>query len=300
MSWFVLEWPSSTADRKAERLDLPSVFVVEAEDHRSARKRLVEAGFEAYFYVSGDASDEFFVRVGPGPGIRAFPTREAAWSNARNGLGMDDDYDYTRLIHVLPLEGQAPEAQTEASKPVVYVLFGESGAGKDTAAKLIDATRLRFAYGVKQAAMVITGMPEHIAFATDQATRLEWKWLGKSAREWLQLIGTEVGRALDPDLWIHRTLEAIPRGPGTYVICDGRFPNEASAPRSLRTDLRFVNILIRRPGLKRDAKVSSHSSEQWVAGTLAEEAMDHVVWNIEDSDALEKQIRRIVGCNYDT
>lgn len=297
----MVEWPDSEADREAKKRDLPSIFVVEAGDEDSACLRLVETGFDAWFHEPVyDESDDFYVRRSRNDfTARAFPSRQAALEEARLGRGTYFDVDFARQIHVLPM---IPELQTveealvEASRPVVYVLFGESGSGKDTAAGFIeDATKLRFAYGVKRAAMAITGMPEHVAFATDQAARLEWEWLGKTAREWLQLIGTEVGRSLDPDIWIHRTLEAIPRGPGTYVICDGRFPNEATRPREIRPDVRFVNILIRRPGLKRDAKVSSHSSEQWVAGREAEAMMDHVVWNIEDSDALETQIRRIVG-----
>lgn len=86
--------------------------------------------------------------------------------------------------------------------------------------------------------------------------------LGLSARTLMQRLGTEWGRALHPDLWVH-LLErnvGLPDAPvhDRIVITDVRFPNECAWLR------KHDGVLIR---LHREqaVPVSEHASEAWIA-----------------------------------
>src|SRR5690606_32906201 len=84
-----------------------------------------------------------------------------------------------------------------------------------------------------------------------------------------QLIGTDVGRALDPEVWIRYLLDHLPAG--SVVVDDVRFVNECEALRA--TGFRLVRLtappdvlaarLAARPGERRDP---SHPSEHGLEG----------------------------------
>ena len=50
-------------------------------------------------------------------------------------------------------------------------------------------------------------------------------------REFLQLLGTEVGRAIDPDIWVKSLMHWYSKFPErpNWIVTDVRFPNEAEA-----------------------------------------------------------------------
>jgi len=107
-----------------------------------------------------------------------------------------------------------------------------------------------------------------------------------------QLIGTDVGRALDQEVWIRYLLEHLPDG--SVVVDDVRFVNECEA---LRQDgFLLVRLtappdvlaarLVARPGERRDP---SHPSEHGLEG-LPDDYWD-AVW--DTSEPMETTIARL-------
>lgn len=103
----------------------------------------------------------------------------------------------------------------------------------------------------------------------DQAARLsQWAHtvvneLGQiTARHALQTLGTEWGRALDPDLWVNAALrrarELLLGGAPAAIITDGRFRNEILATHVAGGHV----VRIRCPGAGLTGAAATHASEQ--------------------------------------
>lgn len=124
-------------------------------------------------------------------------------------------------------------------KLILIGLAGHAGAGKDTAARYLVArygfVHAAFASPIRDMAAVMLeqiGIPDtflrHRAFKERPMSEL-----GFSPRALMQVIGTEVGRSLNPDLWVKHLelrLGLQPNGGQVHdriVISDCRFPNEA-------------------------------------------------------------------------
>lgn len=124
-------------------------------------------------------------------------------------------------------------------KLILIGLSGHAGAGKDTAARYLVSR-----YGFVQAAFAdpIRDMAalllEQVGVSDAHLRHRVFKErplpeLGFSPRALMQVLGTEVGRALNPDLWVkHLALRlGLQRNGGPVhdriVISDCRFPNEA-------------------------------------------------------------------------
>lgn len=123
-------------------------------------------------------------------------------------------------------------------------ITGKAGAGKDTIADYLvreqGFNKLSFADTLKRM-LALAGMPEPTN--RDDKEKLipgfEFTW-----REAAQKLGTEWGRALDPDIWIkilelriqrETALDAAYPGvkPSRFVLSDVRFDNEAEMIRRL-------------------------------------------------------------------
>lgn len=163
----------------------------------------------------------------------------------------------------------------------VIGLCGPAGSGKSEVAKI-----LLLSLPVKwQGAVVSFAKPvKDIAFAMG--------WDGKKderGRRMLQLLGTEVGRGYDPDLWVRKwlatvsSLEAVcPQGEHLLIVADDvRFENEVQAIHRLSGQVWEVC----RPGHEYHFK---HVSEQGVWG------VDGKILNEGSLEQLEEAIRR---CN---
>lgn len=109
-----------------------------------------------------------------------------------------------------------------------------------------------------------------------------------SPREFQQLLGTDVVRAIDPDAWVKYLTEQD----GNYIVSDVRFTNE----------LVDYNVLLWRTDIcQDDAGVLGHSSEKlaWqcmfdVQHTDAPYLHDYTLWNDGTPEGLERNIRFMV------
>jgi len=107
-----------------------------------------------------------------------------------------------------------------------------------------------------------------------------------------QLIGTDVGRALDQEVWIRYLLHNLPAGP--VVVDDVRFRNECEALRQAGFVLIRLTAppevlaarLVARPGEHRDP---SHPSEHGLEG-LPDDYWD-AVW--DTSEPVEATVARL-------
>jgi len=133
------------------------------------------------------------------------------------------------------------------------------------------------------------GMIVHAKFASGAARVLSTEHdPGRRA----QLIGTDVGRALDPEVWIRYLLHNLPAGP--VVVDDVRFRNECEALREVGFRLVrltapqdvLVSRLAARPSERRDP---SHPSEHGLEG-LSHDYWD-AVW--DTSEPMETTIARL-------
>lgn len=110
-----------------------------------------------------------------------------------------------------------------------FVGFKQSG--KSTAAKYLAQKHgynvMAFAYSLKEAAKVIFDLTDEQVYDRDAKETVDPRW-DKTPRRLLQLLGGEVGRAIDKDVWIKSLLA---RMGNTYRVTveDCRHPNEAEA-----------------------------------------------------------------------
>jgi hypothetical protein len=129
-------------------------------------------------------------------------------------------------------------------KLIIIGLAGHAGAGKDTAARHLVArygfVQAAFADPIRDMAALLfeqIGVPD--AYLRHRAMKERpLPELGFSPRALMQVLGTEVGRALSADLWVRHLelrLGLQPNGGLVHdriVISDVRFPNEAAWVRS--------------------------------------------------------------------
>ncbi len=116
-------------------------------------------------------------------------------------------------------------------------LSGKMGSGKDTFAGMLrDYHRFStfaFAEHLKETAAFMTGLP--LKHFIDPALKSELlPGFDCTSRRFMELLGTECGRAADPDFWVKRTMQKIAEywadHPGArVVVTDVRFPNEYAA-----------------------------------------------------------------------
>lgn len=151
----------------------------------------------------------------------------------------------------------------------------------DLADKIIDATdyvwlKLGFDH-------------EHFELFNDLCTKHIDSKTWMSPREFQQLLGTDVVRAIDPDAWVNY----LKRADGNFIVSDVRFTNE----------LLDYNVLLWRTDIcQDDAGVLGHSSEKlaWqcmfdVQHTDAPYLHDYTLWNDGTPEGLERNIRFMVS-----
>jgi len=121
---------------------------------------------------------------------------------------------------------------------------GVKGSGKDTFAQIVNEERIKegkkpyrimkFASALKTIAGYILDID--IAYFEDpvfKTTSLGPEWKGMTVREFLQKLGTEVGRNINEDIWVNILFNKCNESDEDVIITDVRFENEASRITSM-------------------------------------------------------------------
>lgn len=151
-----------------------------------------------------------------------------------------------------------------------------------------DIRKVAFAGKLKQALAIITDTP--IECWSDQVFKDAPNMLGLTNeknefytnRELLQRFGTEVGRNINPDIWIEALFTSL-EDTGSYIITDLRFKNEAEAIKD-----RLNGKLIR---INRESVVMPHDSE---TGLDDYDKFDLV---IDNNGTIEDLINKVINLN---
>jgi energy-coupling factor transporter ATP-binding protein EcfA2 len=202
---------------------------------------------------------------------------------------------------------------------ITIAIAGLKGAGKDTLAQILATfierdtpkkdgyprmPNVAFADPIKRMAYQL-GYPEEALWGPSEAREWCYPVTGVSARRFLQVMGTEVGRHLDPDFWVkimEHHLDVLQRGEHTYrrtvglepmrrygappikphavFISDLRFPNENEA---LRRRERTMTVLVKRPQTETP---DAHESEMW----CRERAIREVDFYIQNDGSIPELI----------
>lgn len=143
------------------------------------------------------------------------------------------------------------------------ILSGKAGSGKTTCANYLAAQFKAMGYSV-----ALIKFADDLYYLQKVAQYTLGLPLGKD-RRFLQIMGTEWGRNVDPNLWVKRVQRKIEDNPAQVVIIDDlRFKNEIEFCK----ENGFSCIRIRRSGLESN---DSHLSEN----DLSDADFEHIIDN---------------------
>ncbi len=166
---------------------------------------------------------------------------------------------------------------------MIIGISGKAGAGKDTFASALanqifvwadhyakDLDICRFSQKIYDVAAILTGTPVHIQ--ETQEGKAMMNYLGMTNGQLQQLIGTEIGRAIHPDIWIKAlAVDYTPKK--LWIIPSVRFENEFQWIRNISPN----NLLIRIEG--DPTGMRKHPTRDW--SHTSETALDHIVdWDV--------------------
>ena len=113
-------------------------------------------------------------------------------------------------------------------QPMIIGIAGKATSGKDTAGKYFienyQFLHYYFAKPLKDGAKIMFGLTDEQLLNKEKIIE---PW-GRSPRQIYQLLGTEVGRSIDTNVWVKNAQMFIDNSCGrSVVITDVRFSNEA-------------------------------------------------------------------------
>lgn len=146
---------------------------------------------------------------------------------------------------------------------VVVGITGKATAGKDTFAEFLKEK-------VDNAVPGNAARIHHFADSLKEIAR-HLGWDGKKderGRRLLQLLGTEVGRGYNPNIWTDKVIEKINHDKmdaGFFIVADTRFPNEVEIIKNF-PGMDGIIVHIERPALDTTGNEYTHSSETALDG----------------------------------
>lgn len=170
---------------------------------------------------------------------------------------------------------------------MIFGLTGRARSGKDTAAlalRPLGFVRVAFADPMRDMLRAIGLRDEDME---GDAKERPVPHLGLSYRRLAQTLGTEWGRALDPDLWIkvaRSRIERVIAEGRSVVVTDIRFDNEAALVRHMGG--RVIRI-----DREEAAAVLKHTSEAGVNHAL----IDATVFNNDSLDEFRARVVRLTN-----
>ena len=178
---------------------------------------------------------------------------------------------------------------TKDGKPAVIGFAGKAHAGKDIAGKyLVDKYYFKHYYFAKP---LKEGCNKMFNLSDEQIRNKEKviePW-GKSPRELYQLLGTDVARTIDPNVWVKNAEMFYKNAIGfSVVITDVRFANEAKWIR----DKGGIVVYINRQ--QKEIEANNHSSENGLSG----KDVDVYIENDGTINDLYEQVENIQYAEY--
>ena len=246
-----------------------SPFVAKARTMEQAQR----ATAEAEPVVLADLPAEFLERI-KGVDIKpATETAPAEFKIERIGGSMSPEQLEAAWAGI---KARREEMMARIHEPVkdrldrrrIIGIAGRAGAGKNTVAEMIPgAAVFGFADPLYEGLAAMLGVPEDM-LRSRRNKETPLKWLGKSPRELMQLLGTEWGRGMvAQDIWLRLAKRRIETYGGTIVFSDVRFDNEAEWIRNQGGEVWLV---------ERDQETHhTHSSEAGISPHLIDRVIDN-------------------------
>lgn len=183
------------------------------------------------------------------------------------------------------------------SKPRILCLSGPARNGKDQ-----SATYIAEALREQGCSVLVTHFADLLKFMAknlygwqgdkDGPARYEINGKAVNGRGLLQVLGTDIIRAKDPDLWVNfviKEMKLLGYNWDYVIIPDCRFPNEIDRFREEGYDAALIKVI--RPGFNNGLteEQKSHPSERAMDGYPA----DIVIVNNSDIDRLKRACRSV-------
>lgn len=155
--------------------------------------------------------------------------------------------------------------------PLIVLLSGYAGSGKDAAAALmmdeLNFDRVAFADELKRECARKTGIAEHRFFSVsmkDQPLETPCRAypMAKTPRDILLMHGL-AARAADPDVYAKKVVDSIRSRllldpTSRFVVSDWRYQREAACLTAAHPSARIVRVRITRPGVTPSQDLSEH------------------------------------------
>jgi hypothetical protein len=172
-------------------------------------------------------------------------------------------------------------------QPLIIGFAGKAKSGKDTAGKyLVDEYQFAhyyFAKPLKEGAKAMFNLTDEQIKNKEKAVE---PW-GRSPRQLYQLLGTDIARTIDVNVWVKNAQMFVKSVPGrSVVITDVRFSNEAHWIRSQGGIVVFLESKTR--GIYEHG---GHSSENGLTG----EDVDAYIENDGTINALYEKLEGLRG-----
>ena len=188
---------------------------------------------------------------------------------------------------------------------LVIGLCGPEGAGKSTVAKLLtnkfEGELVPFASPLKRMLSALGVSDRHLYGTPDEKEEPLGILGGKSARQAMQLLGTEWGRdAICADLWVRAWHVAVSKKAGWLIVADDlRFQNEADAIKALGG---VVVCVLKKPAALATSDLTNlHRSQEFfkiprdhiIVNDGSLEDLDSMVWRLMQHLHAEPQVQKI-------